>query len=107
MNHSHNESKVKQATVNGGTSHWNSVGNISKKIREKYIFLYERRVIFMSIEKFILNVATHYHANLIDIHNALHALGLRSDEQAEEFNKKHVMKLVNMYKRRGYDITKK
>ena len=65
----------------------------------------------MSIEKFILNVATHYHANLIDIHNALHALGLRSDEQAEEFNKKHVMKLVNMYvnmyKRRGYDITKK
>ena len=61
----------------------------------------------MSIEKFILNVATHYHANLIDIHNALHALGLRSDEQAEEFNKKHVMDLVNMYKRRGYDITKK
>lgn len=37
----------------------------------------------MSIEKFILNVATHYHANLIDIHNASHALGLRSDEQAE------------------------
>lgn len=46
-------------------------------------------------------------ANLIDIHNALHALGLRSDEQAEEFNKRHVMKLVNMYARRGYDITKK
>ena len=67
----------------------------------------ERMVIFMSIEKLILNVATHYHANLIDIHNALHALGLRSDEQAEEFNKKHVMKLVDMYERRGYDITKK
>ena len=63
-------------------------------------------VIFMSIEKIILNTATHYHANLIDIHNALHALGLRSDEQAEEFNKKHVMKLVEMYERRGYDITK-
>ena len=64
-------------------------------------------VLFMSIEKIILNVATHYHANLIDIHNALHALGLRSDEQAEKFNKKHMMKLVEMYERRGYSITKK
>ena len=64
-------------------------------------------VIFMSIEKIILNAATHYHANLIDIHNALHALGLRSDEQAEKFNKKHMMKLVEMYERRGYNITKK
>ena len=64
-------------------------------------------VIFMSIEKLILNAATHYHANLIDIHNALHALGLRSDEQAEKFNKKHMMKLVEMYERRGYNITKK
>ena len=62
----------------------------------------------MSIEKLVLILATHYHANLIDIHNALHALGLRSDKQAEEFNKKHVMKLVKMYERRGYniDITK-
>lgn len=60
----------------------------------------------MSIEKIILNMATHYHANLIDIHNALHALGLKSDEQAEEFNKKHTMKLVKIYARRGYDITK-
>lgn len=60
----------------------------------------------MSIEKLILNLVTHYHANLIDIHNALHALGLRSDEQAEEFNKKHIMKLVKMYERRGYNITK-
>ena len=60
----------------------------------------------MSIEKIALNMATHYHANLIDIHNALHALGLRSDEQAEEFNKKHVMKLFEIYARRGYDITK-
>ena len=59
----------------------------------------------MSIEKIVLNMATHYHANLIDIHNALHALGLRSDEQAEEFNKKHVMKLVEIYAKRGYDIT--
>lgn len=59
----------------------------------------------MSIEKIALNMATHYHANLIDIHNALHALGLRSDEQAEEFNKKHMMKLVEIYARRGYDIT--
>ena len=59
---------------------------------------------FMSIEKLVLILATHYHANLIDIHNALHALGLRSDKQAEEFNKKHVMKLVKMYERRGYDI---
>lgn len=61
----------------------------------------------MSIERIILNAATHYHANLIDIHNALHALGLRSDEQAEKFNKKHVMMLAKMYKRRGYSITKK
>ncbi len=59
----------------------------------------------MSMEKIVLNMATHYHANLIDIHNALHALGLRSDEQAEEFNKKHIMKLVEIYARRGYDIT--
>ena len=59
----------------------------------------------MSIEKIVLNMATHYHANLIDIHNALHALGLRSDEQAEEFNRKHIMKLVEIYARRGYDIT--
>ena len=60
----------------------------------------------MSIEKIVLKMATHYHANLIDIHNALHALGLKSDEQAEEFNKKHMMKIVDMYTRRGYDITK-
>lgn len=61
----------------------------------------------MSIEKIILKMATHYHANLIDIHNALHAVGLRSDEQAEEFNKKHIMKLAKMYERRGCSITKK
>ena len=60
----------------------------------------------MSLEKLVLKVATHYHADLIDIHNALHALGLRSDEQAEEFNKKHMMMLVRMYERRGYNITK-
>ena len=60
----------------------------------------------MSLEKLVLKVATHYHADLIDIHNALHALGLRSDEQAEEFNKKHMMKLVRMYEGRGYNITK-
>ena len=55
----------------------------------------------MSLEKIILKLATRYHANLIDIHNVLHALGLRSDEQAEKFNKKHMMKLVEMYDRRG------
>ena len=60
----------------------------------------------MSLEKLVLKVATHYHADLIDIHNALHALGLRSDEQAEELNKKHIMKLVIMQEKRGYDITK-
>ena len=60
----------------------------------------------MSIEKLVLIAATHYHANLIAIHNALHALGLRSDEQAEEFNKKHVMKIVELYVKRGCDITK-
>ena len=60
----------------------------------------------MSIEKLVLSLGTYYHANLIDIHNALHALGLKTDKQAEEFNKKHVMKIFNMYKRRGYDITK-
>ena len=59
----------------------------------------------MSIEKMVLNMVTRYHANLIDIHNAFHALGFRSDEQAEEFNKKHIMKLVEIYARRGYDIT--
>lgn len=59
----------------------------------------------MSIEKIVLNMATHYHANLIDIHNALHALGLRSDAQAEEFNKRHMMRLVEIYARRGYEIT--
>ena len=58
-------------------------------------------IILMSLEKTILKLATRYHANLIDIHNALHALGLRSDEQAEKFNKKHMMKLVEMYNRRG------
>ena len=60
----------------------------------------------MSIEKIVLSLGTYYHANLIDIHNALHALGLKTDKQAEEFNKKHMMKLVKMYERRGYDITK-
>lgn len=60
----------------------------------------------MSMEKIILKMATHYHASLIDIHNALHVLGLRNDEQAEEFNKKHVMKLARMYEKSGYSITK-
>ena len=85
----------------------NNTGSFSFEFRERYISYYERMVISMSIEKIVLNVATHYHANLIDIHNALHALGLRSDEQAEKFNKKHIMKLVKMYERRGYGITKK
>ena len=56
----------------------------------------------MSIEKMVLIIATHYHADLIYIHTALHALGLISDEQAEELNKRHVMKLAEMYERRGY-----
>lgn len=60
----------------------------------------------MSIEKLVLIMITHYHANLVDIHNALHALGLRSDKQAEEFNKKHMMSLLRAYARRGYDITR-
>ena len=60
----------------------------------------------MSLENAVLKLATVYCANIIDIHNALHALGLKSDEEAEEFNKKHIMRLVNMYARRGYDITK-
>lgn len=59
----------------------------------------------MSMEKIILKMATHYHANLIDIHNALHVLGLRNDKQAEEFNRKHLMKLVKMYEKSGYSIT--
>lgn len=71
------------------------------RIREKHVSYYEGGVILMSLEKTILKLATSYHANLIDIHNALHALGLRSDEQAEKFNKKHMMKLVEMYNRRG------
>lgn len=58
----------------------------------------------MSIEKLVLKIATHYYANLIDIHNALHALGLRNDEQAEDFNKRQIMKLIKMYARRGYSI---
>ena len=58
----------------------------------------------MSLENITLKLATKYHANIIDVHNALHALGLRSDEQAERFNKKHIMKLANMYARRGYDL---
>ena len=60
----------------------------------------------MTIKKLVLIAATHYHAILIAIHNALHALGLRSDEQAEKFNKKHVMKIVELYLKRGCDITK-
>lgn len=77
-------------------------------VSENYNSYYEeRRVIFVSIEKLILNAATHYHANLIDIHNALHALGLRSDEQAEKFNKKHIMKLIEICARRVDSITKK
>ena len=60
----------------------------------------------MSLENAVLKLATIYCANIIDIHNALHALGLKSDKEAEEFNKKHIMRLVNMYARRGYDITK-
>lgn len=60
----------------------------------------------MSIENFVLKAATYYCATVVDIHNALHALGIKSDEQAEEFNTKHVMRLANMYARRGYDISK-
>lgn len=54
----------------------------------------------MSIEKMILNAAYYYHSSLIDIHNALHAFGLRSDEQAMKFNKKHIMKLIEICARR-------
>ena len=74
-------------------------------ILKKYMLYCERMVIFMSIEKIALKVATHYHANLIWINNALHALGLRSDKQAEEFDNRHMMKVVKMYERR--DITEK
>jgi len=55
----------------------------------------------MSIEDLTLKAITLYHANMIDIHNALHAAGLRTDEQAEKFNKKHMMSLVSAFERRG------
>lgn len=58
-----------------------------------------------ALENFVLNAATQYCASVVDVHNTLHALGLKSDEEAEEFNKKHIMRLANMYTRRGYDIT--
>lgn len=82
-------------------------GKRHNKIAKNTTPIMKGDVIFMSIEKIILKIATHYHANLVDIHNALRALGLRSDEQVEKFNKKHMMKLVRMYERRGYIITKK
>lgn len=51
-------------------------------------------VMITSIEKLVLVAATYHHAHLIDIYNALHALGLRSDKQAEEFNKKACNEVV-------------
>lgn len=51
----------------------------------------------MSLETCVLKLATWHCANAVDFSNALHALGLKSDEEAEEFNKKHVMRLADMY----------
>lgn len=36
-----------------------------------------------------------YHAEMLDVNKVLNDLGLISDEQHEESNKKHVMTLIN------------
>ena len=61
-----------------------------------------------SLERVIAKVRLHYHANRIDINNALNQLHLMSDERNEESNKKHVMILfTDVYPRLlGRDILK-
>lgn len=51
-------------------------------------------------------LAFYYHATLIYIHDVLHDLGLRSDEQADVFSKKHTMKIVKMFERIAYNNVK-
>lgn len=43
-----------------------------------------------------------YHAFGVDLNRAFMAMGLRNDDKAEKIAKKHVMAIINMYKRLGY-----
>jgi len=44
-----------------------------------------------SLERIIAKVRLYYHANCLDINNALNQLHLMSDKRNEESNKKHAM----------------
>ena len=57
------------------------------------------------IEKLIIKVATEYHGNMVELNRLLYIIGIRSYEKAEEVAKKHMMTLVKMLERAGYDIS--
>ncbi len=54
----------------------------------------------MSFARFIATVRMHYHANLVDLGNALNQLHILNDEVAEEFCKKHAIKALEAGARR-------
>lgn len=41
---------------------------------------------------------------MVELNRLLYIIGIRSDEKAEEVAKKHMMTLVKMLERAGYDI---
>lgn len=60
-----------------------------------------------SLERLIAKIRLHYHANCLDINNALNQMHLMSDEKNEESNKKHVMIIfTDVCPRLGVDIFK-
>lgn len=49
----------------------------------------------MGISEKVARMRFHYHANVVEINNALNQLHIISDEKAEEIAEKHVMIVIN------------
>ena len=60
----------------------------------------------MSLERNVAKIRFWYHANRLDINNALNQLHLMSDRKNEESNRKHVMIIFSdILPRLGYDVS--
>lgn len=60
-----------------------------------------------SLERLVAKIRLYYHANCLDINNALNQMHLMSDEKNEESNEKHAMIIfTDVYPRLGVDIFK-
>ncbi len=60
-----------------------------------------------SLERLVAKIRLHYHANCLDINNALNQMHLMPDEKNEKSNEKHAMIIfTDVFPMLGVDIFK-